>query len=402
MKRTLKFAAMLLAVVAVVATGCHKENNGDDNGGGNGGGGNAPTPTVTTYTVTFNANGGTGTMQPQTFTEGETKALTANAFTYQYHTFMNWNTDADGTGTAYTDGQETSLTQNVTLYAQWQHITYTVTFDANGGTGEMAAQTFNAGEAQALAVNVFSRDNYWFLGWNSSSDGSGTSYSDKQNLTLTENITLYAKWSLGVTGNTTGHNYVDLGLPSGTLWATTNVGADNPIAYGDHFAWGETQPQASNTYNWSSYKYCNGSYNSLTKYCNNASYGNNGFTDTLTVLLPEDDAATVNWGNGWRMPTQTELRELKDNCTITWTTQNGVNGRLFTAANGNSVFLPAAGYRWVGGLSNDGSYGDYWSSSLNAVSPSHAWFLYFFSGNYGMDDGNRTLGFSVRPVCASH
>ena len=100
------------------------------------------------------------------------------------------------------------------------------------------------------------------------------------------------------------HEYVDLGLPSGLLWATCNVGADAPEDYGDYIAWGETTPKT--TYNWSTYQYCMGSYNTLTKYCNKTSFGYNGFTDNLTTLLPEDDAATANWGSGWRMPTEEE------------------------------------------------------------------------------------------------
>ena len=102
-------------------------------------------------------------------------------------------------------------------------------------------------------------------------------------------------------GNTyNGHEYVDLGLPSGTLWATCNVGADTPEGYGDYFAWGETTPKT--TYNWNTYKYCNGGegLNTLTKYCSDSNFGYNGFTDNLTVLqLMDDDAATVNWGSGW-------------------------------------------------------------------------------------------------------
>ena len=194
------------------------------------------------------------------------------------------------------------------------------------------------------------------------------------------------------------HEYVDLGLPSGLLWATCNVGADNPEDYGDYFAWGETQPK--DTYNWSTYQYCMGSSNTLTKYCNNSSYGYNGFTDTLTVLLPEDDAATANWGSDWRMPTKEEWQELLDNTTVMWTQQNGVNGRLFTASNGNSLFMPAAGDRSGSGLDNAGSNGYYWSSSLlTAGNPFGAWILYFNSGNYYMYYyGYRLYGQSVRPV----
>ena len=192
------------------------------------------------------------------------------------------------------------------------------------------------------------------------------------------------------------HGYVDLGLPSGLLWASCNVGADNPEDYGDYFAWGETTPK--DTYNWSTYQYCNGSNNTLTKYCNNSNYGYNGFTDNLTTLEPSDDAATANWGSGWRMPTKEEWQELYNNTTVTWTTQNGVNGRLFTAANGNSLFLPAAGYRGNSSLYSAGSFGVYWSSSLYTDNPSRAWSFYFGSGYTIMYSYDRNYGQSVRAV----
>ena len=200
-------------------------------------------------------------------------------------------------------------------------------------------------------------------------------------------------------GGSGNHEYVDLGLPSGTLWATCNVGANVPEEYGDYFAWGETQTK--DYYDWSTYQYCDGSYNMLTKYCNMSNHGYNGFTDDLTILLPEDDAATVNWGNGWRMPTKEEWEELFNNTTHTWTTQNGVNGRLFTASNGATLFLPAAGYRSESGLFNAGGGGSYWSSSLYTSYPSDAWTLYFYSGDYGMYGYNRYYGRSVRPVRSS-
>ncbi len=198
-----------------------------------------------------------------------------------------------------------------------------------------------------------------------------------------------------------GHEWVDLGLPSGILWATTNVGANTPEAYGDYFAWGETKPHANNVYNWESYKYCKGNKSRLTKYCSDASYGNNGFTDTLTRLLPEDDAATVNWGEGWRMPTYTELKELESKCGVIWTTQNGVNGYLFISSNGNSIFLPAAGYRWESSLIITGIHGYYWSSSLYTNNPSNVRYLNFYSEDYCMYFDERFNGFSVRPVCDS-
>ena len=191
-------------------------------------------------------------------------------------------------------------------------------------------------------------------------------------------------------------DWVDLGLPSGLLWATCNLGATKPEKYGDYYAWGETQPKT--TYGWDTYKYCKGSRQSLAKYCSISSYGYNGFTDNLTTLQPVDDAATTKLGNGARMPTKADWQELIDNTTSEWTTMNGVEGRKFTAANGKSLFLPAAGSRWDGSLDDAGSYGLYWSSSLSADYPSYAWGCYFRSGGVGMYDDDRYSGRTVRAV----
>ena len=205
-------------------------------------------------------------------------------------------------------------------------------------------------------------------------------------------------------GTYNGHEYVDLGLPSGTLWATCNVGADTPEGYGDYFAWGETAPK--DLYNWSTYKYAKGTSwedPRLTKYCSQINYGDNGFADALTILLPGDDAATANWGEGWCTPTAEQWKELGDYTTSEWTTQSGVEGRLFTATNGNRLFLRSAGYRNEGSLYNVGSYGYYWSSSLRTDLPYYAWCFYFNSDYYIMNYYyGRYYGLSVRPVCTAH
>ena len=206
---------------------------------------------------------------------------------------------------------------------------------------------------------------------------------------------------------------IDLGLPSGLKWASFNLGATSPEDYGDYFAWGETKPYYSSHnpliwkegkdagYNWASYKWCNGSDYTLTKYCTNSHYGYNGFVDELTVLALEDDAAHICLGEGWRMPTDAEWSELRENCTWTWSLVNGVFGMKVTSnRNGNNLFLPAASWRHSTYLDYLGDAGHYWSSSLCKGSPSEAWKLSFSStGLYDRGYTVRSVGFSVRPVC---
>jgi len=198
-----------------------------------------------------------------------------------------------------------------------------------------------------------------------------------------------------------GVEAVDLGLPSGTKWANMNVGATAPEDYGLYFAWGETMGYTSDTsdghsFDWENYKWCNGSGKTLTKYCTTSDYGT---VDNKMVLDLEDDAAYLNWGDKWRMPTITEIQELLDNTTSEWTTQNGVYGRKFTSkSNGNAVFLPAAGYRYGSRLRNQSTDGYYWSSSLSESGQDFALYLSFDSGSQGTYGEDRYYGYSVRPV----
>lgn len=206
---------------------------------------------------------------------------------------------------------------------------------------------------------------------------------------------------------------VDLGLS--VKWASFNLGASSPEGYGDYYAWGETEPYylpghaydgpfcdwkdgKSAGYNWDSYKWCNGWSSTLTKYNTSSSYGT---VDNKTVLEPKDDVAHVKLGGKWRMPTDAEWTELREKCTSTWTTNyngTGVKGRIVTATNGNSIFLPAAGRRYSTNLYNAGSYGYYWSSSLHTDGPSYAWYVYFYSDFVIRYYYYRYLGISVRPV----
>ncbi len=187
-----------------------------------------------------------------------------------------------------------------------------------------------------------------------------------------------------------GYEYVDLGLS--VKWASHNIGATKPEEYGDYFAWGETEPKE--VYDWSTYKHCQGSETTLTKYNTNSSYGT---VDNKTELDAIDDAAVVNWSGSWRMPTDAEMTELINNCTWTWISQNGVNGYKVTSkSNGNSIFMPAAKFMW------EGNNGVYWSNSLSTNYPYNPWCISFSVGGNNISIGNythREQGYSVRPVC---
>ena len=223
-------------------------------------------------------------------------------------------------------------------------------------------------------------------------------------------------------GTENGHDYVDLGLTSGTKWATANVGASKPQDYGNYYAWGETAPKSD--YNWETYKYANGDYYKLTKYCNDSDNGNNGFTDSKTTLDLSDDAAYVNWGGKWRMPTRTQQDELINQCYWVWTesyNNSNVKGYIVYKAKTSSdkgvkiyedetpsssyklsdahIFLPAACYRIPGGLDDAVSNGAYWSSSLDTDVTYGAWSVSFCSydvSSFGY--GDRYYGLSVRAV----
>lgn len=204
---------------------------------------------------------------------------------------------------------------------------------------------------------------------------------------------------------------VDLGLPSGLLWAACNLGATRPEEYGDYFAWGETEPYYSSFdplgwksgkesgYLWQSYIWSKGSGKTLTKYCTDSNFGYNGFTDGKTLLDLEDDAAHMILGGLWRMPTKEEQSELLTNCSWEWETINGVKCQKVTGPNGNYIYLPAAGNLLDTHMELDGRYGVYWSSSLEVDSPDSvccldfpknvsSWLYYYY----------RYCGFSIRPV----
>ena len=188
---------------------------------------------------------------------------------------------------------------------------------------------------------------------------------------------------------------VDLGLPSGIKWASCNVGAAKPEEYGAYYAWGETEEK--DCYNWNTYQWCNGGSNAIIKYCVGEAFGN---IDNKTVVEFEDDVACVKLGGDWRLPTNADFRELKENCIWTWDSVNDVNGYSIVGSNGNSIFLPAAGLRDGNNVNNIGSCGFYWSSSLVNDENNQAYLLFFNRSTFDTEGvGERCFGYPVRPVC---
>ncbi|MCQ2227975.1 MAG: hypothetical protein MJZ01_08730 [Bacteroidales bacterium] len=211
---------------------------------------------------------------------------------------------------------------------------------------------------------------------------------------------------------------VDLGLTSGTLWADRNIGAEAPEEMGQYYAWGETAFKLS--FAFPNYKWCKGSYDTLTKYCTDSSYGD---VDNKTELDDVDDVAVQTWGRTWKMPTREQLKELYNECYwVLVHTYNGkrMNGYIvykarkdsdkgvktnddaadasYNVASDPHIFLPATGYIDSKNLCDSFYYGYYWSRSLG-TDDSHAYYLYFHSDLVYYDEYCRDFGFQVRPVC---
>ena len=205
-------------------------------------------------------------------------------------------------------------------------------------------------------------------------------------------------------GGGTTEKWVDLGLPSGNLWASYNVGGSKPEDYGDYFAWGETDTKTAFT--WSTYKHAawgidiygrEGYY--LIKYCSRQMDGLEGFTDNLTELQLQDDAAKANMESGARIPSKEEWQELKDHTTHDYAEINGISGRRYTGSNGKSIFIPFAGYINNESMNDDSFYGYYWSNALYTNVPNYAWVFVCGEGGCNINSQQtRILGASVRAV----
>ena len=320
-----------------------------------------PAPVETkTFTVTFNTDGGSE-VAAQTVEDGKT-ATKPDDPTKERYNFEGWFNGE----TLYDFASP--VTSDLTLTAKWIIKTFTVTFYIDNSGEAVWTDVVEYGKC-VTSFEKPSKDGFYFLGWFVGENV----YEFTQ--PVSDDLTVIARW-LEKT------EYVDLGLPSGTLWATCNVGAKNPWDYGDYFAWGEVTTKE--VYNWDTYT----------------------ARDAPSTLDASHDAATVNMGSGWRMPTQEEFQELLDYCEIEWTSNyngTGVAGRIVwdTYSHSTHIFFPASGYCYCDGLGHFGLYyagsnGYYWSSSVDASN--YAWEFDFSSGNVTLDGNYRHYGRTVRAV----
>lgn len=425
MKRTVFLFLAIVSLVGMLATsGCKKKD---------------------TYTVTFNSNGGSGTMSAQTFTEGEAQALTRNAFTYEGFTFSGWNTIRDGSGVLYADGQTITATADMTLYAQWTSSgtnptpqpgnTVTVTFDANGGTGEMSPQTFTIGTPQALSSNMFTREGYYYVNWNTAADGTGTAYSDSQEVNPTASMTLYAQWDLvggfdsnGATNarfSVRANKVVRFSRGNLQYQASTStwrfaenqydiVGNDNSnisatnTGWIDLFGWGTgSNPTNVSTNNGDYPNFIDWGINAIGNGGNQAGYWCTLSMSEWEYLLDSRQnasslvgKATVNGVTGlvilpdnWTLPSGSTFISGKENSfdTNTYTIEQWTE-----MESSGAVFLPCTGVRMGSDVYSVGISGGYWSSSTQSAIIALFLAIMDDDANHGSD--SRYYGQSVRLV----
>lgn len=425
MKRTIFLLLAIVSLVGMLATsGCKKKE---------------------TYTVTFNSNGGSGTMSAQSFTEGEAQALIRNAFTNEGFTFSGWNTVQDGSGASYTDGQTITATADMILYAQWTSNgtnptpqpgnTVIVTFDANGGIGEMTPQTFTIGTPQALSANMFTREGFSYVNWNTAVDGTGTAYSDSQEVNPTSNMTLYAQWNAmgGFDSNGASNalfsvraskmvrfsrGNLQYQASTGTWRFAENqydtIGADNSnisatnTGWIDLFGWGTgSNPTNVSTNNGDYSIFTDWGKNTIVNGGNEADYWCTLSMDEWEYLLgsrPNASSlvgkATVNGITGlvilpdnWTLPSGCTFISGKENHfdTNTYTTEQWTKMELSGA-----VFLPSTGVRIGSDVFSVGVSGGYWATSTPSIT--YALFLAIYEDDADSGCDYRYYGQSVRLV----
>ena len=294
----------------------------------------------------------------------------------------------------------------VTGTADLSAFPYTVKFNANGGTGTMANQSFTYGTSKALTANAFTRTGYVFQGWATSASG-GKVYNDKQkvqDLTTTSGavVNFYAVWGKDP-------NMVQL-WSGGPFWAIKNVGADKPSDYGYYFWWGDTVGYKRENDDWVASDRSNSDFwfeaygkdgiKMPTYGMEDSTLQSEGWITADGVLTPEHDAAQAHWGGDWRMPTYQEFKDLDSKCDWAWGSMNGVNGYVVRGRgnySSNSIFLPCAGYGRDAFLYGADNYGHYWSPVTYTSRSARS--LYFHDHYFGIDNSRyRNEGLSIRPV----
>ena len=339
----------------------------------------------------FYPNGGEGEIVEIAVDEPQKVVIPTIDIKREGYKFNYWNKKSDGSdpNNKYVSGNSIELKEDMNLYAQWRKYV-TITYHPNGAEGAPFEHVVLEGDFDIFEDwYKYNRPGYEFVGWNTEPDGSGERYTT--HIAPDSDRILYAEWYKI-------EPYVDLGLPSGLLWASLNIGAESLTDYGDYYAWGEVETKTNFT--WACYKWCNGSAETLTKYCTNSAYGS---VDNKTKLGLEDDVANVLLGGNWRLPTKAEFNELLENCEIK-VIENAVK---FTGKNGNFIMLPLAGFKKEDNKSvSEDTYGYYWTSDLYNDNPSQVidlvfhkkglWLYYEFSSDWY--EAFRCNGLSIRPV----
>ena len=341
------------------------------------------------YTIKVTAGEG-GEVTPTEESVLNASKVTLTATPNEGYSFVNWTVNGEEVSTSAT--YTVTVTKDVEYIANF--ITHKVTVIAGEGGTATASKT-QVGHNGKVTLTAEPNKDYHFFNWTVNGEEVSTNATYTATVIADTEFKANFRETYKPTGLENGKDFVDLGLS--VKWATCNVGATTPEGYGDYFAWGETSPKT--TYNWSTYKYCNGSSFSITKYCTDSKCG---IVDNKTTLELIDDAVHVNWGGNWRIPTKEEFDELITECDWTWTSYNGVNGyRVTSKKNGNSIFLPAGGSRYHDNLHYARNYGFYWSNSLSTTDYNHCAYVLYFGMSYvrWYSLGYRYDGQSVRAVC---
>ena len=280
-------------------------------------------------------------------------------------------------------------------------VTYSVTVSSNA-FGVVVIENHSGNTAEVVAggnikLTAVPNENCYFTGWFIAENETLVSTEEIYVFTVNEPVELKALFNRYPVA-------IDLGLSSGTKWAEFNVGANAPTEYGNYYAWGETAKK--NDFTWESYLWCKGSAYTVVKYCDNNAYGS---FDCKISLDLEDDVANAELGGEWRMPTIEEQKELLNECAWEWTAVDDINGYKVTGPNGNSIFFPAAGFRYGKELYDAGRRGCYWSGSLAGDYCYKACGLGIYDSAYEYNDNSqyncgwyyydRYFGQTIRPVC---